>query len=78
MPRRIYNYRDTDLLAEYNLISTAGSYIMGVGILIFIVNVFWSRKGRRRGRRTTRGWRTRSSGIRPRRRRRTTSTRFHT
>ena len=23
MPRRIYNYRDTDLLAEYNLISTA-------------------------------------------------------
>ena len=46
MPRRIYNYRDTDLLAEYNLVSTTGSYIMGVGILIFVVNVFWSRKGR--------------------------------
>ena len=46
MPRRVYNYRDADLLPEYNLISTTGSYIMAVGILIFIVNVFWSRKGR--------------------------------
>ena len=28
MPRRIYNYTTPISLAEYNLISTAGSYIM--------------------------------------------------
>jgi len=44
MPRRIYTYEDRDLLAEYNLVSTIGSYIMGLGILAFVVNVIWSRK----------------------------------
>ena len=44
MPRRIYTYEDRDLLAEYNLVSTIGSYIMGVGILVFVINVIWSRK----------------------------------
>ena len=39
MPRRIYTYEDTGLLQEYNLISTIGSYIMGVGILLFVWNV---------------------------------------
>jgi heme/copper-type cytochrome/quinol oxidase subunit 1 len=46
MPRRIYTYQDRDLLPEYNLVSTMGSYIMGLGILIFVINVIWSRKGR--------------------------------
>ena len=31
MPRRIYTYEDTGLLQEYNLISTIGSYVMGLG-----------------------------------------------
>jgi cytochrome c oxidase subunit I len=49
MPRRIYTYEDTGLLQEYNLASTIGSYVMGLGILIFIWNAFASRKGRRVG-----------------------------
>jgi cytochrome c oxidase subunit 1 len=49
MPRRIYTYEDTGLLREYNLISTIGSYIMGLGILLFVWNVWKSRKGRRAG-----------------------------
>jgi cytochrome c oxidase subunit I len=44
MPRRVYSYRDDDLWTAYNLISTLGSYVMGVGILVFIVNVWWSRR----------------------------------
>ena len=49
MPRRIYTYEDVGLLEPYNLASTIGSYVMGVGILIFIWNAFASRKGRRAG-----------------------------
>jgi cytochrome c oxidase subunit I len=49
MPRRIYTYEDVGLLEDYNLASTIGSYVMGLGILIFIWNAFASRKGRRAG-----------------------------
>lgn len=49
MPRRIYTYQDTGLLQEYNLISTIGSYIMGLGILLFVWIVWKSRKGPRAG-----------------------------
>jgi cytochrome c oxidase subunit I len=49
MPRRIYTYEDTGLLREYNVISTVGSYIMGLGILLFVWIVWKSRKGRRAG-----------------------------
>src|SRR5215208_476153 len=49
MPRRVYTYEDTGLLQEYNLTSTIGSYIMGLGILLFVWNAFKSRKGRRAG-----------------------------
>jgi cytochrome c oxidase subunit 1 len=48
MPRRVYTYRDTDLFNGYNLVSSIGSYVMGFGILLFFVNVWWTR---RRGRR---------------------------
>jgi heme/copper-type cytochrome/quinol oxidase subunit 1 len=44
MPRRVYNYRDDDFWTAYNLISTLGSYVMGLGILIFVINVWWSRR----------------------------------
>ncbi len=43
MARRIYTYPDEGHLETYNLISTIGSWIMGVGILLFFVNVIWSR-----------------------------------
>ena len=49
MPRRIYTYEDTGLLQEYNLASTIGSYVMGLGILVFLWNVVKSRKGLRAG-----------------------------
>ena len=49
MPRRVYTYEDTGMLQGYNLASTIGSYVMGLGILIFAWNVLKSRKGRRAG-----------------------------
>jgi cytochrome c oxidase subunit I len=39
MPRRVYTYTDTRW-EGYNLASTVGSYVMGVAILLFVVNVF--------------------------------------
>jgi len=44
MPRRIYTYRHDGLWEGYNMASSIGSYVMGVGILFFIVNVWWSRR----------------------------------
>ena len=49
MPRRIYTYRDDALWEAYNLASTIGSYVMGLGILLFVVNVVRSRRGVRAG-----------------------------
>jgi len=50
MPRRVYTYEDTGLLQEYNLVSTIGSYVMGIGILLFVANVLRTRKtGKRAG-----------------------------
>ena len=46
MARRIYTYENVGLLQEYNLVSSIGSWIMGLGVLLFFVNVFWSRGGR--------------------------------
>jgi cytochrome c oxidase subunit I len=71
MPRRVYTYTDEGLIEGYNLTSTIGSWVMGVGFLFVLWNVL-------RTRATTRGWPTRSSGTRRRRRRRTTSTRCRT
>src|SRR6476659_5287391 len=48
MPRRIYTYDRHGLFQAYNLISSIGSGIMAVGILLFFVNVVkTSRTGRR-------------------------------
>jgi cytochrome c oxidase subunit 1 len=49
MPRRIYTYEDTGMLQEYNLISTLGSYVMGIGLLVFVWSIIKSRHGRRAG-----------------------------
>jgi cytochrome c oxidase subunit 1 len=49
MPRRIYTYSDDGLWQTYNLISTIGSYVMGLGVLVLVWNVWRSRKGKRAG-----------------------------
>jgi cytochrome c oxidase subunit 1 len=48
MPRRVFTYRDDSLWEAYNLASTIGSYVMGLGVLVFLVNVV---RTRRRGKR---------------------------
>jgi cytochrome c oxidase subunit I len=49
MPRRVYQYRDDGLWEAYNLVSTIGSYVMGVGFLCFLVAIVKSVNGRRAG-----------------------------
>jgi cytochrome c oxidase subunit 1 len=44
MPRRVYEYSDTNSLALYNLISTIGSFIIAVGVLLTVINVVKSMK----------------------------------
>src|SRR3954469_1507704 len=44
MPRRIYEYSDTQDLAILNLISTIGAFILGFGILLTLINVLMSVK----------------------------------
>ncbi len=39
MPRRVYTYHEHGLWLAYNLISSIGSYVMGVGMLVFVYNV---------------------------------------
>jgi cytochrome c oxidase subunit I len=39
MPRRIFTYQEHGLFQAYNLLSTIGSGIMAIGILLFVVNV---------------------------------------
>jgi cytochrome c oxidase subunit 1 len=45
MPRRVYEYADTGHLELYNLISTIGSFILGAGILVTVINAVRSAKG---------------------------------
>jgi cytochrome c oxidase subunit 1 len=50
MPRRIYTYSHGGLWEVYNLISSIGAFVMGLGILIFFVNVVvTARVGKRAG-----------------------------
>jgi cytochrome c oxidase subunit I len=44
MPRRIYEYDNVGHLELYNQISTVGSFILGLGVLVTIVNVARSLK----------------------------------
>ena len=48
MPRRVYSYEDRGLFEEYNFVSSIGSYLMGLGVLIFLVNVLHTRRRARR------------------------------
>jgi cytochrome c oxidase subunit I len=50
MPRRIYRYEYAPEWSDMNLVSTIGSWILGVGVLVTIVNVLISVKsGRKAG-----------------------------
>jgi cytochrome c oxidase subunit I len=50
MARRVYTYPDESIWNTYNLISSIGSYVMGLGIIVFFVNVWITRRrGRRAG-----------------------------
>ena len=44
MPRRIYTYQPGLGWSTYNLISTIGSYILGIGVLMTVINVWRSLK----------------------------------
>jgi cytochrome c oxidase subunit I len=47
MPRRVYDYPEGTALTGYNLVSTIGSFLLGIGVLITVVNVIRSlRSGR--------------------------------
>ena len=50
MPRRIYDYSSDLNVGTFNLISTIGSFILGVGVLLTVINVLHSIKhGKRAG-----------------------------
>jgi cytochrome c oxidase subunit 1 len=44
MPRRVYEYADVNHLQTYNLISTIGSFILAIGVLLTVINVVRSLK----------------------------------
>jgi cytochrome c oxidase subunit 1 len=48
MPRRIYDYDETLGVETFNLISTIGAFILGLGVLVTLVNVIVSLKSGRR------------------------------
>jgi cytochrome c oxidase subunit 1 len=50
MPRRIYTYHPHGLWEAYNMASSIGSYVMGIGMLVFVWNIIkTSRTGPRAG-----------------------------
>jgi cytochrome c oxidase subunit 1 len=44
MPRRIYTYSPELGLDTLNLVSTIGAFLIGISVLIFIYNVWWTRR----------------------------------
>jgi cytochrome c oxidase subunit I len=50
MPRRIYDYPEELGVTGYNLVSTIGSFILGIGVLLTLINVLYALKyGKRAG-----------------------------
>ena len=50
MPRRVYTYQQGGLWEAYNMASSIGSYVMGIGMLVFVGNVIkTTRSGPRAG-----------------------------
>jgi cytochrome c oxidase subunit I len=44
MPRRIYDYPEELGVSTYNLVSTIGSFVLGVGVVMVVANLLWSVK----------------------------------
>jgi cytochrome c oxidase subunit 1/cytochrome c oxidase subunit I+III len=44
MPRRVYTYEPGMGWGQLNFIETIGAYILFVGVVLFLINVFWSRR----------------------------------
>jgi hypothetical protein len=44
MPRRVYTYPDGLGFSTLNLVTTIGAYLFAFGILVFVYNVFYSRR----------------------------------
>ena len=50
MPRRVYTYDSGGIWEAYNMVSTIGSYVIALGMLVFLANVIkTARTGRRAG-----------------------------
>jgi cytochrome c oxidase subunit I len=50
MPRRIYDYSEELNVGGYNLVSTIGAFILGVGVVVTCVNVLYSiKRGKKAG-----------------------------
>ena len=50
MPRRVYDYPESAGWSGFNLTSTIGSYILGVGVVLTCVNAVWAvKRGRKAG-----------------------------
>jgi heme/copper-type cytochrome/quinol oxidase subunit 1 len=75
MPRRIYDYAGARGWAPLNGLATIGSWLIAVAVLIFIINLFYSKRKNAWSPATIRGKATPWSGRCLRRRRPTTSTR---
>jgi cytochrome c oxidase subunit 1/cytochrome c oxidase subunit I+III len=57
MPRRVYTYPNIPEWNELNLISTIGTYILGISVLIFLWNIIYSaRRGKIAGNDPWDGW----------------------
>jgi cytochrome c oxidase subunit I len=44
MPRRVYDYPEGVGLEGYNLASTIGAFVLGVGVVMVVANLLWSAK----------------------------------
>src|SRR5262249_35559590 len=44
MPRRIYTYDPPLRSNQLNMVSTAGSLLLGVAVALFVFNVWWTRR----------------------------------
>jgi cytochrome c oxidase subunit I+III len=44
MPRRVYTYLPEQGWQNLNLLATIGAFLLGVGVLLFVINVIWARR----------------------------------